>query len=138
MRILSVDPGVTTGYVLAGVEGSELAGTNISDIELLKAGEWRGMEELQKCLTLFENVDVVVVERYVVYPNRARQHIGSDLYTAREIGRIEWLAYLNGCEVVFQTASQAKQRFPDREWRGSLERICTSCRLTLETPYATS
>lgn len=111
-QILAVDPGVTTGYVLVKVSSKDV---EIEDrIHFVDAGEWDSMDALRQLkYELFEETVVVVVERYVVYPNRAAQHIGDDLYTARVIGRVEWLAFtICGLEVVFQPASQAKQRWP--------------------------
>lgn len=119
MRILAVDPGETTGFVRAEVVGDTCmdVGDLIKEnsIRFNKAGTLSGKRELVANIGLFSNLNVCVVEKYVIYPNRAMQHIGDDLYTARMIGQIEWLAYVGSSidEVVFQAASQAKQRWPD-------------------------
>lgn len=115
MRILAIDPGVTSGYVLAKVSNDDPSQTLEDRLKFKDIGEWEGMEALSNIVYLFNNVDVCVIERYAVYPNRARQHIGDDLYTARVIGRVEWLAFsVSGIkELEFQSASQAKQRWPN-------------------------
>lgn len=124
MRVLAIDPGGTSGYVLGEFdERIEDAFERIKTVEIRDAGEWSGMQDMTDRgivepadgSGLFDHGDVVVVERYVIYPNRAQTHIGDDLYTAREIGRIEWLAFTrrDHHEVVFQAASRAKQRWPN-------------------------
>jgi hypothetical protein len=120
MRILAVDPGETTGFVRAEIVSGAVyqdVGDLIRDskVHFNKAGTLSGKRELAANVGLFSNLDVCVVEKYVIYPNRAMQHIGDDLYTARMIGQIEWLAYVGSSidDVVFQAASQAKQRWPD-------------------------
>ncbi len=62
---------------------------------------------------LFYHPDVIVVEDYRVYPTKTKEHIGSQVYTAKEIGRIEWLAFQNDTEMVYQLAAQAKGRWPN-------------------------
>jgi hypothetical protein len=120
MNILAVDPGGTSGYVRAEVD---FEADDIRDLvsggmlRVRRFGSWQGMLELEDLVVggLFSELDVCVVERYVIYPNRASAHIGDDLYTARVIGRCEWLAYMHSGidEVVFQAASQGKQRWPN-------------------------
>lgn len=120
--MLAIDPGGTSGYVLAEFdENVEDSFERLDTIEVKDAGEWSGMVGMfdkfrryfGEPLTL--GLDACVVERYVIYPNRAQTHIGDDLYTAREIGKIEFVLYEDTRidEVVFQAASQAKQRWPN-------------------------
>jgi len=73
------------------------------------------MEELARIVAgrLFEALDVIVIEDYRVYPHKAQQHTGSRVYTAKEIGRIEWLAFKEDTGMVYQMASQAKGRWPN-------------------------
>lgn len=108
MRILSFDPGETTGYAEGLLENNRLT------VGLV--GSWRGLDEyLGTATALFaiRRVDVVVVEDYVVYPHKLKEHIGNALYTAREIGRLEFYAYVAGANLIKQSASMAKQRWTD-------------------------
>ncbi len=113
MKVLAIDPGETTGYVLAEWGSGGVSGL-VGIIDFDEFGTWHGIEELGDKVErgLLANVVIFVIEKYVIYPNRATAHIGNDLYTAREIGRLEWLAYSIGAQVVMHSASQAKSRWP--------------------------
>lgn len=118
MNILAVDPGVTTGFVRAVVttEYDDIGDLiDRSGLRFRSIGTWSGIEDMAGRCNLFHDLDVCVVERYVIYPGRAQAHIGDDLYTARQIGMVEWLVHEHSLiGVVFQAASQAKQRWPDK------------------------
>lgn len=119
MRVLAIDPGETSAYVVADVVESQ----EFTTVDIIKAGQWQGMRQLALNLNMFNGVTQLVMEDYLIYPNRAQSHIGDRVFTAREIGRIEWIA-LYHCSlsesegsVVFQMASQAKQRWPNARLR---------------------
>jgi hypothetical protein len=110
VKVLGIDPGVTTGFALVRFEDDD------DDVNIA-LGEWHGMEELDKYVEaqLFD-VDWIAIERYLIYPNRAQSHIGDDLYTAQEIGRVKWIVFKQGIpedHLAEHSASMAKGRWPD-------------------------
>jgi len=109
MQILAIDPGETSAFLTAVVATSQVPG-----MAVVNHGAWQGIGQLKVVAdhSLFY-ADQLVVEDYRVYSHKAKQHIGSQVYTAREIGRIEWLAYHAGTPITYQMASQAKQAWPN-------------------------
>lgn len=130
IRIVSIDPGETSAFVVGEIlefpaSSPHAKQFNQDDTDtpygkwhMAAWGQWRGVPELVEVVSqLFQTRTHVVVEDYRVYPHKTRQHIGSPVYTAREIGRIEWLAYVQHCTISFQTASQAKQQWGNQRLR---------------------
>jgi len=135
IRIVAIDPGEVSAFARADILAFPITSPHAQDPETRKLatpdhdapygkfhlaawGAWKGMEELaQVGDSLFRVRTHVVVEDYRVYPHKARQHIGSTVYTSREIGRIEWIAYVQKCTLSFQTASQAKQQWSNERIR---------------------
>ena len=122
MHILALDPGESTGYVKADV--STIANPSAEDIvrctiQFLTYGTWKGLKEFHELVEpLFSSTAVCIVEDYPIYPNRVKAHIGSGVYTLREIGRIEYAAFVHGLtrengRLVFYVASTAKQAWKD-------------------------
>lgn len=124
MLLLAFDPGETTGWALATIKPSPTKQAIQVHIEGL--GEFNGITEFHALVkdpinahpleawSIFNNVEVCIIEDYIIYPNRAASHSGSKVLTAREIGHIEYVAFTHGLDPVFQTASMAKQRWPDK------------------------
>lgn len=128
MRIIAFDPGETTGFVIAEVEVT----TSIVKVEIKTLDEFTGLLELFNiCQKLYEGwIDFVVIEDYIIYPNKAMSHAGSKVLAARTIGHIEFATMQFGLtksqlssgshveylmpEIVFQTASMAKSLWPDK------------------------
>ncbi len=112
MRILSIDPGETSAFVIGHIRPT-MAG--LDSLCVTSWGAWSGMEELAHLVeaNLFKGLDAIVIEDYRVYSSKAQQHIGSQVYTAKEIGRIEWLAFKSGTFMNYQMAAQAKGRWPN-------------------------
>jgi hypothetical protein len=114
MRVLSVDPGETTGFVIVDVNTEPL-------FTGVYGGEWKGLDDLYYLVThrnMVVGVDVVVIEKYVVYPNRLKTHIGDSLLTAQMIGAVKYVCQAHDInEVIEQPASMAKQRWPNRRIR---------------------
>ena len=115
MKILSFDPGGTTGWCLCSFS---------SDIPeaapaLLQVGEHSGdhknmLKWLNYIFMNYATPDVkVVCEAYRIYPSMARDHINSDVPTLRLIGAIELLCCQFGLSITLQMASDAKQLTPD-------------------------
>jgi len=123
--ILAIDPGETTGFVIA--RWTRLAGPYPA---MLYWGQWKGMDDLLANIHLFDDADICVVEDYIVYPGKAQSHATSRLYTAREIGRIEWLCFMGEMPLTFQNASRAKQTWPNQR----LKRLLDSELLTWPVP----
>lgn len=124
MIILGVDPGETTGYVVVDYD------VDNRRISLIAHGEWSGMEELLSLWHegLFNDVEVIALEQYIIYPNRAMNHIGDSLYTAQEIGRLKWIAFRFGIDVEEQAASMAKQRWPASRLHKRVDEIASLMR----------
>lgn len=106
MLIMAIDPGETTGFVVVDTDTDHV----------LTFGVWKGPEDfmdasVQNQLSLSE---VLVVEDYRIYPHKARQHIGSRPYAIEVIGHIRLWAYAHSRTVEFQSASQAKQQWPNK------------------------
>ena len=117
IKVLAVDPGETTGYVLGIYTPND---GSFPTIDFGHTGVWYGIQEMRglyQYTDLFAVFDVLVVEKYIIYPNRAKQHIGNPLFTSQVIGRLKWLAYLADKPCVEYLASQAKQRWPDARLR---------------------
>jgi len=109
VKVLALDPGETTGFVQAVVE--EFGDAIYVQIE--ETGQWGNKTTLSEHLGLFK-VDEIVIEDYIIYPNRVRSHIGDRVLTARIIGMIEWIAFYHyNLGLNYQMASQAKQRWPN-------------------------
>jgi len=62
-------------------------------------------EDITKFLHQFDHVKLCIIEGYQVYPNKARQHIYSDLKTPRVIGRVESWAEIKDINLIRQPAT---------------------------------
>lgn len=51
-----------------------------------------------------ERVDLIIVEEYRIYPDKAQMHIGQPLITAELIGAIKWMAKRQDIPLVEQPA----------------------------------
>jgi hypothetical protein len=111
MNIASFDPGETTAYVRASVDKTDTGALVIIE----RMGQWKGMAEMVEVVfDTIDGIDHMVIEDYIVFPSRAKSHAGDKVLTAREIGRLEWLAYYHaGVQDTLQASSMAKQRWPD-------------------------
>ena len=107
-RILSFDPGVTTGYALLDVDGD-------AEPSLLIAGEFplwgKYMEEF-----LIENKpDIVVYEEFRLYPAVAKAKSWSTFPEVEVIGVIKYLCEQRGTPLIAQRASvKARTTIPPR------------------------
>jgi hypothetical protein len=62
-------------------------------------------EDITKFLHQFDHIKLCVVEGYHVYPNKAQQHVYSNLKTPRVIGRIESWAEIKNINLIRQPAT---------------------------------
>lgn len=122
MRIISFDPGETTGWAILEIKPN----AESMQVRIIGLGDWSGIQEMYQYVlppwSIFDQVEQVVIEDYIIYPNRATSHTGSRVYTAREIGRIEFAAFQfgptkDGGSIALQAASTAKQRWPNKRMR---------------------
>ena len=104
LSVVGLDPGNTTGWSFW------------QNGELVEWGEVKlhHTASIVDLLYSFGRIDQLVVEEYRIYPNRAKQHIGHDLFTPRIIGATEAYAYINGIPLQFQPASLGKSHFTDQ------------------------
>ena len=105
--ILAIDPGETTGFVIA--RWTRLAGPYPA---MLYWGQWKGMDDLLANIHLFDDADICVVEDYIVYPGKAQSHATSRLYTAREIGVLSGYALWARCPSPFRTHPEPSRPGP--------------------------
>jgi hypothetical protein len=108
--ILAFDPGQTTGYAYANYLPAERR------IERLVAGEMMFPELVQQwAFTPFTDAQVVIVEDWLIYPNKTGSFVLTRQWAPETIGAIRTLALEhNGLDtVVRQMASQAKRQWPN-------------------------
>ena len=100
MRLLSIDPGDTTGYVIATVEGK--------DIDVEEFGEVLYPKDVRELLVrcFSERFDVVVVEDFII----RKPLIGDKVVANRIVGAFEVL--IPEDRFVLQQPAE-KQRVPD-------------------------
>lgn len=109
-RIISLDPGETTGYAIWDdsklTEAGQLA-THTVKGSVNKLREWFSTQSFEG--TFYNDKDVLVVmEEYRVYSHKTQDHAQSTLHTARLIGAIECLLTLRGIPYVMQGAGLTK------------------------------
>jgi hypothetical protein len=106
--LLSIDPGETTGYCKLAHDGHT--------IKNIQWGTWKGIADFVNNIHIFRNtetpINTCIIEDYIIYPHKAISHTGSRVLTAREIGRIELICYVDAIPIAFQLASAAKQAWP--------------------------
>jgi hypothetical protein len=68
-------------------------------------------EDMILFLHQFKRIEKCITEKYIVYSNKAKQHIGSNLETSRVIGRIESWAKTNDVQLIMQPASDKVQGY---------------------------
>lgn len=117
--LLAVDPGNVTGWVKAKIISEPDDEFPNGLMQIVDHGTWSGIPLLwARRHNYFEGVDIVVVEDYRVYPHKAQAHVGSRVTAARELGRVELLAWaICKCKPKYQMASQAKQQWPTKRFK---------------------
>lgn len=111
MRILALDPGETTGW--ARVDTITTPGS----IHYGRSPGWTQLQELIFAPTMSRpepsvfKVDVVVIEKFTLYPWAARSKVWSEFPTVEVIGVAKYLAAQAGARVVMQGADVAKAKW---------------------------
>lgn len=97
--LLAIDPGMTTGWAYFKEGG-------LYDYGQVKASA----KDVSSIYSLIDNLklDVIVIEDYRVYSNKASSHISSSLETPRIIGALQAYLYIKDIPYHFQMASMAK------------------------------
>ena len=111
MKILAVDPGETVGYALLSTGG----GGAPKLIEAWQAPAITIRTAASEFALLVQRAvpDVVVVEDYRVFANKAAFHVGIELFTAKLIGAIEAVCTLNAPPVSMGLIQPSKKgRWP--------------------------
>jgi len=105
-KILSIDPGHVSGYILATVDLN-----NFSVKKIMRKGEFHfeDYSAIMRMLSVAKTVDVLVIEDFIV----RQPLIGDPLYTVRLIGVFE---YLFKKKTVLQAPIE-KTEFPDKRLR---------------------
>lgn len=102
-KLLSIDPGKTTGYAIFDPRKKKLLEADELD--------WSNFihDFLPGWLTLSD--DRVVIEKYRIRRGTVSANLGKDLRTVKEIGVIEWLCEERGIEYNLQPAGIGKEFF---------------------------
>lgn len=104
MQFIAIDPGLSTGVALFADGMLMKTRLVINTSEALHATA-RTIDDI---LQANEQIAVIVIEDYRIYPNKALEHTHSDVPVARLIGMIEYLASLRQIKLVKQRAIEAK------------------------------
>lgn len=123
MKILAVDPGITTGYAFTEWDMSNKLPMEVPFYTKLpedKIKRYQGKYHRDfENLMLKYNPDVIVMENFRIYPSKAKSLIGDEMETSQVIGIVKYIAHKKQVPVILQMASQAKKAFP----REKLERL---------------
>lgn len=127
MIILAIDPSGsfkegkgTTGWVLLS-KGNLLKFGDIKAIDYHNRGDyWRAITDLIARYT----VDVVVLEQYRLYSNKAESQINSEMETSKLLGYLEMILQDYNKKYELQMASQVKRRFNNKilVYKGYIEK----------------
>lgn len=98
-RVIAIDPGgAHVGWCEALVFDDGVV--DVDHIaELTPQGATHAAERV------FPNADVVVIESFRLYPDKAKMLVGSEMETSQLIGVLKYLARKHGCKLVMQPAS---------------------------------
>lgn len=94
MRVLSFDPGLTTGWAYQ------------DENNLLDLGSIKGHKEFSQFLGKFDReVDHVVIEDYIILQKKAMSHSGSKVPAIQIIGTIKSWCYMHDIEFTMYRAN---------------------------------
>ena len=114
MRIMGLDPGETTGATIIDIPSHIVSIPLKSEISnwVQYAGElenWFAIESLIKEFT----PDVIVIEEFRLYADKAKSKIGHDFPEVKIIGQIEMIAQQQNIPIHKQGAGVVKQFYTD-------------------------
>lgn len=91
MKIVALDPGLTTGICVAHWESGR-------EFTLLQTGviEWENRFKVIDFVLQSHKPSFIVVESFRLYSHKAREQIGSDFPSAQFIGTLQAYAYEHG------------------------------------------
>lgn len=119
MILVSIDPGVTTGYVVGEIEDQYVGAVGLVGLPvLLHAGVTRKLYDLTSLVFYTPSPDVIIIENFRLRRDLADVLTGSEFPTVRTIGAIAMLIELHNhmfehqIEVVYQ--EPAVQKFWNR------------------------
>lgn len=105
MRVLSFDPGGTTGWcVMDKQDDKKMPGL------LVERGGFPGWDDVEELIIKFKP-DVVTFEVFRLYAYKAQSKSWDTFLVVEVIGVIKFLCRKMGIEIVEQTPSQGKQFF---------------------------
>jgi len=114
--LLALDPGETTGYAVMLLEPLLDSEQMPILVEHGVISRWRG---INKILNVY-NPDAVVVEKFLLYPWKAKEQAFSDMAPVQVIGVVEYLAEERSIPVVQQPAQVAKAVKISQELRSAI------------------
>lgn len=97
-RVIAIDPG---GAHVGWCEALVRDGT----VDVDRIVELTPPESIHAAERVFPEADVVVIESFRLYPDKAKMLVGSEMETSQLIGVLKYLARLHECELVMQPAS---------------------------------
>jgi hypothetical protein len=123
MKVLSLDPGESTGYCIVDwpfkrqIKPREDLSSYLVDYgQIVGKDIMKHYKEIVK-LIKEHNPDVIVYEKFLLYGHRAESQIGSDMFTPQVIGQIRVLAAQHGKPEISNTAQVAKLFYTDSKLR---------------------
>lgn len=92
IRLAAFDPGETTGYCIIDIQDDG------KDFVVHKCDEipWEARFSNIDYLFVEDAPQVIVVERFILYPHKAKAQIGNEFPSVRVIGIIETFCYAHG------------------------------------------
>lgn len=90
--------------VIAVDPGSAHIGVAISRKGHISAREYPAKHWLVAFEQIVREFDVVVIEKFVLYPHKAATQSWAPMATSEMIGAMQWIALTAGCEVIMQGA----------------------------------
>ncbi len=114
MKILSIDPGETTGYVILEFKGKKIPLIPSTREILIGSGEiklWVGLEELIS----FHQPKVIIYESFKLYPWKTKSQSWSNFLTVEVIGIIKYLCETKFCLKLVEQTPSLKKFYDDKK-----------------------
>jgi hypothetical protein len=105
LRIISIDPGGTTGYVVAQVDNEV--------IDLLEYGQLQEFYGLDRIFQTYKP-DICIVEDFRLFTQKALSLSGQRLPAPQVIGVVRYLCYVHDIKLVYQTPAEKEWATKDK------------------------